>query len=93
MSFDKESATARATQDLSGRLGVATKGIETISVKEKDFPDMALGAPIDDEMSAQMISSGWEITLKANGKFFEYRADKYQLRLFNFNGANYIVVS
>jgi len=44
-------------------------------------------------MSAQMISSGWKITLGANGNDYEYRADKYQLRLYNFKGTNYIVVS
>ena len=38
-------------------------------------------------MSAQMISSGWQIKLGANGKTYEYRADKYQLRLHNFKGA------
>jgi hypothetical protein len=44
-------------------------------------------------MSAQMISSGWQITLDANGKNYEYRADKYQLRLLKFKGENIIVAS
>jgi hypothetical protein len=42
-------------------------------------------------MSAQMISSGWRIDLTAHHKTYEYRADKYQLRLYNFRGRNYVV--
>jgi len=38
-----------------------------------------------------MISSGWQIDLDAGGKTYEYRADKYQLRLYNFDGRNYVV--
>ena len=54
---------------------------------------MSLGAATVGEMSAQMISSGWQIDLAANDKRYEYRADKYQLRLHNFNGANYVIES
>jgi hypothetical protein len=54
---------------------------------------MSLGAAAGDEMSAQMISSGWQIELSAGGKTYDYRADKYQLRLKGFNGTNHIIVS
>jgi hypothetical protein len=93
MSFNQTSATERAKQDLSKRLGVSESEIEESSVSDAEFPDMSLGAPVDDEMSAQMISSGWKIILKADGKTYEYRADKYSLRLSNFKGTNHIVVS
>lgn len=93
MSFNRESAVGRAKKDLAGRLGVPESDIKEVSVSEKDFPDMSLGAPVDDEMSAQMISSGWQIALAAAGKNYEYRADKYQLRLRDFNGSNYVVES
>jgi len=92
MSFSKESAVERAKQDLAQRLGVSESEI-TDSVTEKDFPNMSLGAPEDGEMSAQMISSGWRIDLSANGENYEYRADKYQIRLYGFNGTNYIIES
>jgi hypothetical protein len=52
---------------------------------------MSLGASVDGEMSAQMISSGWQINLEADGKPYEYRADKYQLRLVDFKGRNHVV--
>ena len=92
MSFSKESAVERAKQDLAQRLGVPENEIEA-SATETDFPDMSLGTPEDGEMSAQMISTGWRIDLRANGTNYEYRADKYQLRLRDFNGTNYIIES
>lgn len=92
MSFSQESAVERAKKDLARRLGVKESEIAA-SVSEADFPDMSLGAAVEDEMSAQMISSGWRINLSAGGKDYEYRADKYQLRLRGFNGTNYIIES
>jgi hypothetical protein len=93
MSFNKESAVQRAKTDLAERLSVSEKDIKIVSANEKDFPDMSLGTPVADEMSAQMISSGWKINLQADGNDYEYRADKYQLRLREFKGTNYIVES
>ena len=93
MSFTKESAVQRAKTDLAGRLSVLENEIKEVSADDADFPDMSLGAAVEGEMSAQMISSGWRITLSANGKNFEYRADKYQLRLCGFNGTNHVIKS
>ncbi|CAN5466768.1 hypothetical protein BH20ACI1_BH20ACI1_04520 [soil metagenome] len=93
MSFSKDSAVQRAKKDLAKRLGVSEKDIETVSVNEKDFSDMSLGAPAEDEMSAQMISSGWQINLSADGKKYDYRADKYQLRLHGYKGKNHVIES
>ena len=93
MSFSCDSAVQRAKRDLAQRLGVAESDIQLASTSEEDFPNSSLGAPIEDEMSAQMISSGWKINLKAGEKNYEYRADKYQLRLREFNGTNYIIES
>lgn len=89
MAITKEEAVQRARADLAGRLNVSADQITEQSVDAADFPDMALGAPVNDEMSGQMISSGWRILLKARDSVYEYRADRRQLRLFNFNGANY----
>jgi len=91
MGFTKEDVTAAAKQDLADRLGVSEESVEELSVTGKDFPDMSLGAPADDEMSAQMIATGWEIKLGAKGKTYEYRGDKYQLRLVDFNGRNFVI--
>jgi hypothetical protein len=82
-------ALVRARTDLAQRLGLSENEISEGAVEQAEFPDAALGAPIEDEMSAQVITPGWRIHLKANGKTYEYRANARQLRLFNFNGENY----
>ena len=91
MSFTKESAAELAKTDLANRLNIDAAGIDVVDIHDKDFPDMSLGAAIDGEMSAQMISSGWQIKLSVYGQKYEYRADKYQLRLVGFKGENYVV--
>ena len=93
MRLTKEDATTAAKHDLADRLGVDKATVKELSVSEKEFPDMSLGAPAEGEMSAQMISSGWEINLAAGGKKYEYRADKYQLRLRNYKGVNHVIKS
>lgn len=89
MAFTKEEAVEQARQDLAARVAVEENEIKEESVEDADFPDMALGAGVNGEMSGQMITPGWRIRLQANGHRFEYRANKHQVRLFNFNGANY----
>jgi hypothetical protein len=93
MGFTQESAVERAKQDLAKRLGINESEIGEGTVSKVDFPDMSLGAPAEGEMSAQMISTGWRINLNAKDKNYEYRADKYQLRLKGSDGANHVIVS
>ena len=87
MALTKEEAIARARKDLAGRIGVSD--ITEDTVEDAEFPDMALGAAGKGEMSGQMITPGWRIRLSANGESFEYRANKHQVRLYNYKGANY----
>ena len=84
----KEEALEKARTDLAQRLNTDAAKIKD-SVDDADFPDMALGAAEDDEMSGQMISRGWRIRLSADGNDYEYRADKNQLRLYKYKGKNY----
>jgi hypothetical protein len=89
MAYSKGDAVAHARKDLAARLGVAEGEIGEESVEETDFPNTALGAPARGEMSGMMIASGWRIRLSASGKSYEYRADRNQVRLYNFKGTNY----
>jgi hypothetical protein len=91
MSFTKQSATERAKSDLAKRLKISVGEITQKSVSDKEFPDMSLGSPEKGEISAQMISSGWQILLGVKDKNYEYRGDKYHLRIHNFNGANHVI--
>jgi CO/xanthine dehydrogenase Mo-binding subunit len=89
MPISKDGAVENARKDLAKRLNIDAADIKERSVEDDDFPDMSLGAAEDGEMSGQMMTSGWRIRLEAQGKTFEYRADKNQVRLFNFKGKNY----
>ena len=89
MSISKDGAVENARKDLANRLGIDPGDVKQGSVEDSDFPDMALGAAEDGEMSGQMITSGWRIRLDAQGKTYEYRADKNQVRLYKFKGKNY----
>ena len=82
-------ALVRARSDLARRLSIEENEIFEGLVEQVEFPDAALGAPVDGEMSAQVITPGWRIRLDGQGKSYEYRAAGKQLRLHNFNGSNY----
>ena len=89
MALSKEDAVKRARADLAKRIGVPESEIKEEAVAQADFPDMALGAPVEDEMSGQMITPGWRIRLSASGNAYEYRAGRDQLRLYNYKGSNH----
>jgi len=89
MAFNQQQAIEKARRDLAQRLSVSETEIGEESVESADFPDAALGAPVEDEMSAQVITPGWRIRLNTQGERYEYRANDRQLRLFNFKGENY----
>jgi hypothetical protein len=89
MAIDKDSAVQNAQKDLARRLNIDAADVKQQSVEDSDFPDMALGAAEDGEMSGQMITRGWRIKLEAQGKTYEYRADKNQVRAYSFKGKNY----
>ena len=91
MAISKESAVENARNDLATRLNINASDVKETAVEDTDFPDMALGAAEEDEMSGQMITRGWRIKLEAQGQTFEYRADKNQVRAYQFKGKNYRV--
>jgi len=89
MPNSKDSAVENARNDLARRLNINAADVKEKSVEDSDFPDMALGAAEDGEMSGQMITRGWRIKLEAQGQAYEYRADKNQVRAFKFKGKNH----
>lgn len=91
MAFTKEDAVRRARADLAARLGVGEDAIEEDSVEDAEFPDASFGAGAPGELSAQMITTGWRIRLRARGERYEYRANRNRMRLVNFRGHNYQV--
>ncbi len=91
MAYTMEEAVGRAREDLAARLGVPEGEVAEVSVEQAEFPNTALGAPLRGEMSGMMITTGWRIRLGARGRTYEYRADRNQLRLYDFKGANHKV--
>ena len=90
MALNKDYLVRRARRDLAKRLGIAETEIKEESVERADFPDMALGAAVGDEMSGQMLTTGWRIRLSAAGHgSHEYRGGDDELRLYNSRGSNY----
>ena len=85
----KDEAVDKARKDLAQRLKLDGSKISESSVDDAYFPDMALGAAEEDEMSGQMMTRGWRIRLSADGQGYEYRADKNQVRLYGYKGKNY----
>jgi hypothetical protein len=85
----KEDAVRRAKSDLAARLGVGEDAVEEDSVEDAEFPDASFGAGTPDELSAQMITPGWRIVLRARGEKFEYRANRNRMRLVGFRGQNH----
>lgn len=82
---------SKARRDLAQRLGLNESEVSETGVEQRDYPDAALGASAEDEMSAQIITPGWRILFQAAGESYEYRATQRQLRLVNFKGRNYRV--
>ena len=91
MGFTSETAVQTARADLATRLDIEDTDIKGVGVSDREFPNAALGSAIEGELAAQMIASGWQILLEAEGETYEYRADKYQLRLHDFEGKNYLL--
>ena len=58
MSFTKESAVYAAIDDLAKRLGVDEGDVKVTQICDKEFPDAALGAPVEGEISASVICEG-----------------------------------
>ena len=89
MSSENDEAVKRATRDLAKRLGVSDAEVKVDSVEAQDFPDAALGAPVEEEMSAQMITPGQRIRLSVGDDGYEYRASRFSLRLYSYDGENH----
>jgi hypothetical protein len=69
---DREAIVEQARVDLAKRLDLALDEIEVRSVEERSFRDASLGVPEPGQMYAQMITPGYVVRLRAQGKGYEY---------------------
>ena len=89
--LSKESAVDAAVRDAATRAGVAASDVKVGEVEDSLFPDGALGAPREGEVSFSMMTPGWTILVTAGTRSLEYRADSRQVRLVGFEGQNHLI--
>lgn len=67
---DKEqvAAVALAKKTLVAKLGVSADAVQVDKAEAVDWPDSSLGCPEKGMMYAQMIMSGYKVSLKVDGK-------------------------
>lgn len=68
-----------ASQDLAGRLGLATEEIRLVSVEGVEWSDTSLGCPQPGMMYAQVITPGFRVMFQAQGRTYEYHTDTGQV--------------
>jgi hypothetical protein len=71
-----DEATAAAMAHLASELGVAEADIEVISVVAAEFSDSCLGLGGPAESCLQVITPGWQVTLRVQGQEVEVRTDQ-----------------
>lgn len=70
---DVETAVKEA---LSVETGVPTDEIEVVAVEQEDWPNACLGLAEEGEACAEVITPGYEVTLRAEGEEYVFRTDE-----------------
>ncbi len=70
---DVETAVKEA---LSAETGAAVDDIEVVEAEQKEWSDACLGLAEEDEMCAQVITPGWEVTLRAEGETYVFHTNE-----------------
>ena len=72
-----DEATVRSVMNqISANLGVQVDDIEVVSIEQKDWPDACLGLPNAGEACAEIITPGYQVTVKVNGQEYVFRTDE-----------------
>lgn len=58
---------------LNSSEGITPPMVTVKSFEAKDFPDASLGCAQEGQMSAQVITPGYQVVLEAQGKTYDYR--------------------
>ncbi len=69
-------AVSAVRTHVAGDLGISEGVVIVMSAYEKEWPDACLGLAGEDELCAQVITSGFEVTVQAEGKQFVYRTNE-----------------
>jgi hypothetical protein len=61
---------------LSAGTGVPVAEIDVVAAEDKEWSDACLGLAEPDEMCAQVLTSGWEVTARAQGQAYVFHTNK-----------------
>ena len=61
---------------LSARTGIAVEEIEVVGAEHREWLNACLGLAEEGEACAEVITPGWEITLRAAGEEYVFRTDE-----------------
>ena len=70
-----------ARQDLAGKLSLNPEAIELVKAEKVLWRDSSLGCPEPNKVYLQVITPGYRIVLRAQGKTFEYHTDNKRVVL------------
>ena len=73
---DLPDAVVAARQALSEKHDIPVDEIEVVSYSEEEWPNACLGLAEEDEMCAQVITPGYQVTLRADGEEYVLRTDE-----------------
>ncbi len=76
-----QDAAAKAVADLSGRLSVAPASIAVVAIEPHTWPDTSLGLPEPGQVYAQIVTSGYIVTLEYARQTFVYHVAGDTVRL------------
>lgn len=76
ISTDLTPAQRVAISTLAQNLGITPDKIKLISTEAVDWPDSCLGVSTEGIMCSQVVTSGFRVTLEANGKQVEYHTNQ-----------------
>lgn len=71
-----QTMAGKATSDLAQYLDVDPAEIEVLSIEAMDWPDSSLGCARPGQSYQEVITPGFEITLKVLGREFAYHTDR-----------------
>ncbi|MGI6376961.1 MAG: hypothetical protein ACOX3S_13330 [Anaerolineae bacterium] len=73
----RDDLQARCRVDLAARLGLAPEQVQALQMHEVRWPDACLGIREAGVYCAHVPTTGYQITLQAGDRVYEYRADVY----------------
>jgi hypothetical protein len=74
-------AVIRAVNDLAKTLGISDNVIEIVNIEQVNWPDSCLGFSSTNHSCLQVITPGYRVILRFDGKDYEYHTDETGLNL------------